>query len=316
MIQYFRRLSLIRVSELGAGLIVVALALLIATGGTIFGVGKHVNLASILSSDAKAGMSVEIEINEILDVYATDNADDGSYYVIPYPLTEEDGKNMKLMAVYIPHKYEAEAQELLVATASGKDMSMTLKLNGELKNIPDEQKALYEECIKKVKANYNLKDATVMQVIFVPVYMRAVDYVVTAFAGIVVIWFIAMLVYILSNKNQAHVASFIKEQGLGEEEFENEINNGKKFGKLVLSPNFVAFMMLYKVYVFNKKDIDDIYQFVRPSLDDNDKEAIKEELMVVRLKNKLEYKISLRNQNMEKLLLYLNDNPLPNAELK
>jgi len=316
MIQYFRRLSLIRVSELGAGLIAVSLAFLIATGGTIFGIGKHLNLASIDSNVVKDGMSVEIEINEILDVYATDNTEGGSYYVIPYPITKESSDDsMTLLAVYVPKEYVSKADAIMLATAKGTESDDRIHLNGELRGITDDQKALYKSCVKKVKSSYKIDDANVLELVFVPSHMRVIDYIATALAIIVIVWFIAMLVYILSNKNQAHVASFFLEHGLNQEEFEKEISNGKKFGKLVISPNYVAFMMLYKVYVFNMGEIDDIYQYERPSLEDKDTEAIKEDLIVIRLKNKLEYKISLRNQNMDKLLLYLNNNSLPNTKL-
>ena len=61
MIKYFRRLGLVRVTELALGLLVIATALLIITGGDVFESGRHINLAKLDEEDIKAGMYVEIE---------------------------------------------------------------------------------------------------------------------------------------------------------------------------------------------------------------------------------------------------------------
>ncbi len=303
MIKYFRRLGLVRVTELALGLLVIATALLIITGGDVFESGRHINLAKLDEEDIKAGMYVEIDVNEILNVYGDDNKKQGSYYIIPFPHTEENYDNeLTLMAVFVPQNHKSEADAIMLSTASNIGVEDQLSLNGRFQEMSDEEKKLFDACIAKTKEDYALSDVNVLPYCFITVEMNWADYLATAFAAAVVIWYICMLAYLLSNRNQQRVAHFIKVNELDEQAFMEEINNASKFGKVILSDNYIAFMIRYTVSVVKRSDVDTIFRLEHKNNDPASDEVIKEDVIIIKQKDNEEYIVPMREENIIKLL--------------
>lgn len=301
MIKYFKRQGLIKITEIGVALLIISVALIMFTGGTLFAMGKHVNLASLNKKEVEAGMYVELEVNEILNVYAQD--DNGAYYIIPFPLTEDTkDSGITLMAVYIPKEYVNEANMIMTVTAKEDGTAKSIHLNGKLQKIEGEEKELFKSTTEKTKKDYGIQDAKVMNLCFVPVEPNILDYLVTIFAAGVIIWIIVMYVYILSGKNQEHVHKFIIDNNINQNDFLKEMELGTSYGNVFMSKNYMAFMMLYKVFVVKKASIDSVIQMVRPNISTDGPNAVKEDVLVVRLKNDLEYKIRMKPVNLKKVL--------------
>lgn len=303
MIKYFKKLGIIRIFELGMGLIAICAALIMITGADVFELGGRINLASVPYKEARSGMCVKLEINEILDVYADDSAEKGSYFVVPYPVIEDDGKEkVVLMAVYLPDEYLSEAQQIMIATAKQEKSEVTVELGGTIRGLAGEERQLFDKCVEKTKENYGMTNAETVNVCFVPTQVSVIDWIVTGLSAVVVLWFISMLVYILSNKNQEHVQRFIIENELDAAAFSKEMEDAKKFGKIIVSSNYVAFLMWYRVFVVKREDIDSVIQLQRANSDADGPSSVKENAIVIRLNSGVEYRIVVRPNNLAKVL--------------
>ena len=297
MIKYFRKLSFIKITELAFGLLAIAMVFIILAGADIFEVAAHVDLSSIDKTKIKSGMYVELRVNEILDVFADDEVQKTAYYVIPYPKTKDDkDEKVSFIALVVPNSLEDKADEILLATASNLNVTDELRLNGKISRMTDKEKKLFEKKVNEIKEDYNLPDAEILPYCYVAVELDIWDYLSEAFALLIIVVYVAMLIYIMSGANQKDVADFIKEKDLDEQTVLSEMEKGRKFGNIILSENYLSFIFKLKVYMTARESITDIYQLVKDEKEGED--TLMDNVMVIEKNDGTSFIVNMKKNDL------------------
>ena len=299
MIRYFRKLSIFKLTELACGLMAVAFLCILLTGGDVFESAKHVNLSSVDEAYIRSGMYVELEVNEVLDVFADDKDLKSYYYIIPYPKTGEDKNDeISLIALVVGDSYKDKIDEILLATASDLRINNIPKLNGKIIQLNSNEEKLFKEKCNEVISDYNLENVNIIPYAFKAVTLNIWDYLAATFALVVLVGYLVLLIFILSGKNEENVRAYIKKRGLIVDKLITELKEGKKYDTVLLSKNYIAFVIKLKVYLLGRDDVINIKQM---SKDGEGNDASKN-MIIITTSDENNYIVPIKNDKIKKLL--------------
>jgi hypothetical protein len=317
MIKYFRKRALVRLMEFAFGMLSIALALILITGGTAFGLGEKPDLMSLDESKLRAGLGVELNIEKIYEVYAEKSTlvSGGTYYLIPYKTSDEE---VVLLSVYLPSKYRGTADAIMIDSLRKNNTSEDkLEVSGILRERKDYQSSkennLLEEGVKKAKSDFTLPDnVRVLKYSFVEESMTIYDYVATVIALGIVLWLMWLFFGIMSDRNQIHVKHFMKKNHIGQPEVDKAFDAAHVCGNMLIGERYIAFMIFFKVYIVAWDQVELIYRskLVDPYQEEDSEELVEDDALLIKLYNDVTYRVPLKAKNLVKALNCMKEREL------